>query len=129
MGPTNWTWLCTWNIQNFGSQLGVCLEVLSFPGQTLVVLEYWAHVKFYPCKVWWYSETCLNWTQNKLESCINWTLNKVPMLKIFVNLTCIKHLSIPNTKIGLKEVQFRQVSLYIVCNKEVKHTKEIQGKI
>ena len=57
-------------------------------------------------KTLWYSETCLNrilnelesginwnpeWTGilNKLESCLNQTLNKVPMLEIFVNLTCI----------------------------------------
>ena len=63
-----------------------------------------------------YSETCLNRTLNKPKSCIHRILNKVLMQEIFVNLTCINWiLSIPNTKVNPKEVQFRQVSLYMEC--------------
>ena len=36
-----------------------------------------------------YSKTCLNRTLNKPESCINHIKIKVPMMQIFVNLTCI----------------------------------------
>ena len=36
-----------------------------------------------------YSEICLTQTLDKPEPCINQTFNKVPMLEIFVNLTCI----------------------------------------
>jgi hypothetical protein len=43
--PSNW--LCTWNIQNFSSQLGYCRKIFRIPAHILVVLGYWAPVKFY----------------------------------------------------------------------------------
>jgi hypothetical protein len=44
----------------------------------------------------WYSKTRLNRTLNKPEFCINQTLNKfkVPMLELFINLTCINQTAV-----------------------------------
>ena len=53
----------------------------------------------------------LNWTLKNPESSLKQTLNKVQTSEIFVHLT--KLLSILNTKVGPKEVQFREVSSYI----------------
>ena len=73
------------------------------------------HLNLWPVENSKYSETCLNWTLQKLESCISWIINK-SQYYILGNL-CEFNLNKPNTclfwtqKVGPKQVLFRQVSL------------------
>ena len=42
---------CSWNIQNFSSQLDCCLQNFTGPGQIVFVLGYMASMKFYRCSL------------------------------------------------------------------------------
>jgi hypothetical protein len=72
------------------------------------------HLNLWPIENSKYSETCLNWTLQKLEFCIN-CIKNMSQYYILGNL-CEFNLNKPNTclfwtqKVGPKQVLFRQVS-------------------